>query len=118
MKKHLTSVKDVTHQANNKEIRHCDLNTLQQLQPTANLHARFAPIRGNNCLYQQVAVVYICPSKRETETRTANIQTVNKAAFAYHLEYEYHVDHFFHSRRTCFMKIHAFLNYQVRWTSN
>ncbi len=40
-----------------------------------------------NCIYQQVAIVYILYSKRETEIRTAELKTINKAAFAYHFEY-------------------------------
>ncbi len=47
-----------------------------------------ASMRGNNCLYQLVSVVCIGHLKRETETRITYIQTMNKAALAYHFEYE------------------------------
>lgn len=40
-------------------------------------------------VYQQVSIVYTSHSKRETKTRTADTQTVNKAALSYHFEYQY-----------------------------
>lgn len=47
-------------------------------------------MRGNNWLYQQVAVVYFRHSKRETETWTADIQTTDKSTLSYHFEHESH----------------------------
>ncbi len=47
---------------------------------------------GINCLFQQLSMVYIRHSKGETETKiyeiNADIRNVNKAALAYHLEYQ------------------------------
>ncbi len=47
---------------------------------------------GINCLFQQLSIVYIRHSKGETETKiykiNADIQNVNKAALAYHFEYQ------------------------------
>ncbi len=49
-----------------------------------------ACVRGVNCLYQQLSIVYIRHSKGETETKiykiNADIRNVNKAALAYHFE--------------------------------
>ncbi len=51
-----------------------------------------ACVRGINCLYQQLSIVYIRHSKGETETKiykkNADIRNVNKSSLAYHFEYQ------------------------------
>jgi len=63
--------------------------TPKGLQATANYYVGYAPASKEITVYiSRYQKVFICHSKRETETRTADIQTVNKAALAYHFEYQ------------------------------
>lgn len=47
-----------------------------------------ACVKNNNCLQQQMTVVYIHHSKKRMWTRNVNIQIIHKAALAYHFGYK------------------------------
>ncbi len=69
-----------------------------------------ACVRGINCLFQQLSIVYIRHSKGETETKiykiNADIRNIKKAVLAYHFEIST-VDNFNHFKRLMLLWKHS-----------
>lgn len=93
------------HQADNKELAatKAEKPMLEHINITTSdsklAHVFCTWMCGNNCPYQQESIVYIFHSKGGTQTRIADIQTLNEAVLAYHLNIVNHADCFLHSRR-------------------